>query len=120
MVALAYQQISRLPANTQTTSVPDQGGTESTGGNTVPPDDRGFLEFENSNAAARTITLYVPAGGDLDAYGRTNTADLTYSLAATTGRRRIGPLDRSFAQSDGLIHFTVDANAGVTVAALRV
>lgn len=120
MAALVPQQISRLPAVTQTFVVPDQGGTESTGGNTVPPDDRVFLEFENTNAAARTITVYVPAAGDTDQYGRTNTADLSYSLAATTGRRRIGPLDRSLAQADGMVHFTVDANAGVTCAALRI
>lgn len=119
MVALALQQISRLPASTQTTSVPDVGGTEGAPANTVPPDDRAFLEFENSNAAARTITVYVPAAGDVDSYGRTNTADLVYTLAANTGRKRIGPLTRDLVGSTGFIGFTIDANAGVTVAALR-
>lgn len=120
MVALAVQQISRLPASSQTTSVPDTGGTEGAPANTVPPDDRAFLEFENSNASPRTITLYVPSSGDVDAFGRTNTADLSYTLAATTGRKRIGPLTRELALATGMIGFTIDANAGVTVAALRI
>lgn len=118
MVALAYQQLSMsgpFPGGvTQTFVTPDPSPTE----NTVPPSDRGFLEFENSNAAARTITVLVPASAGLDLFGVVF-PDMTYSLAATTGRRRIGPLDARFAQSDGLIHFTIDANAGVTCAALR-
>jgi hypothetical protein len=116
MANLVYQSISMTPSVTQTPVTPDTGGTETSGGNTVPPNERGFLEFENTNASARTITLYVPATAGLDAYGVTF-SDLPYSLGATTGRKRIGPLDRRFAQADGLIHFTIDANAGVTVGA---
>jgi hypothetical protein len=119
MVALAYQQISRAPAATQTTSVPDTGGTEGAPANTVAPDDRGFLEFENTGTI-KSITLYVPSAGDVDAYGRTNTADLTYSLPATTGRKRIGPLSRDLMLANGLIGFTIDNATGVTVAALRI
>lgn len=107
------------PSVTQTTSVPDTGGSEGAPANTVAPGDRVFLEFENTNASPRTITLYVPASAGLDQYGVTF-ADLSYTLPATTGRKRIGPLDPRFASAaTGLIGFTIDANAGVTVCALR-
>lgn len=118
MVALALQQISMsgpFPAGvTQTFVVPDVTPTE----NTAPAGDRNFLEFENTGTA-KTITVLVPATAGLDQLG-VAFADLTYTLGATTGRRRIGPLDPKFAQSDGLIHFTIDAVAGATCAALRI
>lgn len=124
MVALALQQMQiAAPGGafpivaTQTFVQPDAAGTELTGGNTAPPDDRGFLEFENSGTA-KTITVYVPSSAGFDSLGVTF-PNITYTLAATTGRHRI-PLDPRLAQpSDGLIHFTVDVNTGVTCAAIR-
>jgi hypothetical protein len=88
------------------------------GDNTAPPDDRGFLEFENSNAATRTITVAVPASAGADEFGFTF-PDITYTLAATTGRHRVPLLPQLASPTDGLIHFTVSADAGVTCAAIR-
>lgn len=124
MVALALQQIQiAAPGGafpivaTQAFVTPDAAGTELSGGNTAPPDDRGFLEFENTGVS-KTITVYVPTTAGLDSFGVTF-PNITYTLAATTGRQRV-PLDPRLAQpTDGLIHFTVDVNTGVTVAAIR-
>lgn len=117
MVALALQQIQIVgpfpSAATQTFVAP----AASAGDNTAPPDDRGFLEFENSDVASRTITIATLPSAGLDQFGVTF-PDLTFTLAATTGRMRI-PLDPRFASADGLIHFTVSVATGVTCAALR-
>lgn len=121
MVALALQQIQVVAPGgafpvvaTQTFVAP----AAAVGDNTAPPDDRGFLEFENSNAATRTITIDVPPSAGFDNLG-VAFPNITYTLAATTGRHRI-PLDPRLASpTDGLIHFTVSADAGVTCAALR-
>lgn len=111
MVAYAYQPISLVDTVTQTGVAPATAG----GDNTVPPNDRGALLMENSNASTRTVTILVPAG--LDKYGKTF-PDLTYTLGATTGRLRLGNLPQELASpADGLIHFTVSADTGVTIIA---
>jgi len=117
MAALALQQIQAVGPFPSSAVAAFVAPTTAGGDNTAPPDDRAFLEFENSNASPRTITINPPATAGLDQLGVVF-PDLTFTLAATTGRMRI-PLDPRFAQSDGLVHFTVSADAGVTCAALR-
>lgn len=124
MVALALQQMTiAAPGGvfpitaTQTFVTPDAGGTESSGGNTAPPDDRSFLEFENTGTS-KTITVYVPATAGADEFGFTF-PNITLTLAATTGRHRVPLLPQLAQPADGLVHFTVDVNTGVTCAAIR-
>jgi hypothetical protein len=124
MAALVLQQIGiTAPGGvfpitaTQTFVTPDAAGTELSGGNTAPPDDRGFLEFENTGTA-KLITVYVPASAGADEFGFVF-PNITYTLAATTGRHRVPLLPQLAQPSDGLIHFTVDVNTGVTCAAIR-
>lgn len=120
MVALAYQQISLNGPYTQTGALQTfVAPAAAAADNTVPPDDRGWLEFENSNATARTVTINPPASSGLDQLG-VPFPNMVFEIAATSGRRRIGPLDRRFADTDGLIHFTVSSEVGVVCAALRI
>lgn len=120
MVALAIQQMQiAAPGGvfpitaTQTFVAPANTG----GDNTAPPDDRSFLEFENTGTA-KTITVVVPATAGADAFGWLF-PDITYTLAATTGRHRIPLLPMLASPTDGLIHFSVNDNTGVTCAAIR-
>src|SRR5262249_37650512 len=110
MAQYSYQAVSLDASITQTPVTP-------TTSDTIAPDERGWLMYENSNAAGRTITIVTPAGLN---YGGVDLGNLTSSLAATTGRRRIGPMTRALADpTTGLITIQIDATAGVTVAACR-
>jgi hypothetical protein len=109
MAQYAYQQITlggaAITPVTPTTS------------DTVAPDERGHLSYENTNGAGRTVTILTPAGLDL---ATAILPPLTYTLAATTGRLRVGPLPAVLADpTTGLVTVNIDATAGVTVAALR-
>lgn len=108
MAQYSYQQIGITgPAITPVTP---------TTSDTVAPDERGFLLYENSNASVRNITVVVPG----TQYGQ-NRPDIARQIAATTGRALIGPLVSDLADpTTGLITITIDATAGVTVAACRV
>lgn len=86
-----------------------------TASDTVSPNDRGFLYYENTNAATRTVTIPAPAGLD---FGPSTLPDLTYTLGATTGRLWI-PLPQQLADpATGLITVTISATANVTMAAI--
>lgn len=83
---------------------------------TVKSDDRVFLEYANTDAATRDVTVVVPGSK----FGQPLT-DVVVTLPATTGRKRIGPMTRDLADpSTGLVTVTLSATAGVTVAAVRV
>lgn len=85
---------------------------------TVAPDPRGWLDYENTNASPRQVSLVTPANMD---FGGASLPNVTGLLAATTGRLRIGPLDPRLADpTTGLITVNIDATAGVTVAAYRI
>lgn len=85
---------------------------------TVRPDDRVMLEYENTNASVRTVTILTPAGMD---FATAVLPPLTYNLPATTGRLKVGPLVGILADpTTGLITVNIDATAGVTVAAVRI
>lgn len=105
MAQYAYQQIS-LGGGAGTPVTP-------TTSDTIAPDDRGFLHYENTNASPRTITILTPSGLD---FSTAVLPSLTYTLAATTGRQDIGPLVSQLADAGtGLITVNIDATAGVTV-----
>lgn len=83
---------------------------------TVKPDDRVFLEYENTNAATRDVTVVVPGSK----FGQP-LADVLKTIPATNGRVRLGPMTADLADPDtGLITVNLSATAGVTVAAIRV
>ena len=108
MALLSYQQIGITgPAITPVTPAASD---------TIAPDERGFLLYENTNAATRDITVVVP--GTL--YGQAR-PDIVRTIAATTGRALIGPLVADLADpTTGLITITTSAQTGVTVAACRI
>lgn len=85
---------------------------------TVAPNDRVILEYENTNASPRTVTIVTPTS--LNQFGA-DLPNLTYTLPATPGRLRVGPLSQGLADpTTQLITVNIDATAGVTVAAVRV
>lgn len=85
------------------------------GGDTCVYDDRAFLEFKNTNGATRTITVAIPG-----AIHGTAIPDLAVVIAATTGEERIKLTPDMVDPATGLINLTYSADAGVTVALLRV
>jgi hypothetical protein len=85
------------------------------GGDTVPFDDRGFLEFKNTNGSTRTITIAIPG----TVHG-TAIPDLAFTIGATTGNEKVKVTKDMIDPSTGLISVTYSADSGVTVAAQRV
>jgi len=83
---------------------------------TVQPDDRVMLVYKNTNAATRDIVVVVPG----TTFGQAN-PDVTNTIAATTGEEYIGPMVGALADpTTGLITVTTSAQAGLTVAAVRI
>jgi len=110
MAQYAYQQVTVAGA-TITPVTPSASDT-------VAPDDRGWLLYENSNAATRTVTIVTPAGLN---FAGIDLPNITRLIAATTGRALMGPLTAQLADpTTGLITVNIDATAGVTVAACRI
>ena len=107
MAQYAYQTISG--AGTAPTL------TTPTTSDTVTPDERGWLEFRNTNAATRTVTI---AAGPRFDFAPSTMPDFQWTLAATTGELRI-PCLPEYAGADGLITVTLSAVLNVTSAAVR-
>jgi len=102
MAQYAYQQIT-IAGAAITPVTP-------TASDTVTPDDRGFLLYENSNAAVRNIAIVTPAGLN---FGGVDLGNITRQIAATTGRALMGPLVGALADPvTGLITITIDNTAG--------
>lgn len=85
---------------------------------TAIPDDRAFLEFQNTNAALNNVTIVVP-GSD---YGQPRADIGPIAVPANTGRVRFGPLVADLADpATGLISVTSsNTGAGSTVALVRI
>jgi hypothetical protein len=77
-----------------------------------------FAVYRNTNASTRTVTVDLNSTDDLDPYGRALT-DIGMTLGATTGELWI-PLHPDQANSSGVITITTSAQAGVTVAHVRI
>jgi hypothetical protein len=84
---------------------------------TFVPDDRTFLHVKNTNASTRDITITTPRTG----VGGVAIADITVTIAGTTGDEMIGPFPaQHFADpSTGVATVAYTATAGVTAALLR-
>jgi len=87
------------------------------GGDTAPVGDRLWLEFRNSNAATRDITLAVPGN---TTYG-VAAPDKTYTIAALTGELRVPLLGlyKDPTTKRAMITYTA-SGVGVTVAVVRI
>ena len=81
----------------------------------VTNDGHTILEFKNTNAATRTITVQTPGTVDGNAV-----ADPVATIAANTGDLIFKPFAPTFYnQADGNIYVDLSAFADVTVAAYR-
>ncbi len=107
MAALAIQQIGD---GTDITF-----GAVGGSGDTVAFDDRAFLEFKNTNAASRTVTVAIPG----TVHG-TAVPDLAVVVAANTGVEKIKLTPDMVDLTSGVIVITYSATAGLEVAAQRV
>jgi hypothetical protein len=85
------------------------------GGDTCVYDERAFLEFKNTNASTRTITVAIPGTIHGNAI-----PDLAVVIGATTGNEKIKLTPDMVDPATGLISITYSADAGVTVALQRV
>ena len=85
------------------------------GGDTCAFDDRAFLEYKNTNAATRTITVAIPG----TIHG-TAIPDVAVVIAATTGNEKIKLTQDMIDPADGVIHVTYSSDVNVTVALQRV
>ena len=85
-------------------------------------DGQTILVLENSNAATRTVTITPPSGTTTkDGFGTVTAPTITTTLAATTGRAILGPFPTAaYNDGNGRVNAVYSANAGVTVAAVRV
>lgn len=106
MALLNYQQINVLGAAKSYAAA-------SAGGDSVVPDDHGFLHIKNG-ATASSVTVVVPGSQ----YGQAR-PDVTIALAANSDVM-IGPFVADLADpTDGLVDVTYANVTTVTVAAVR-
>jgi hypothetical protein len=79
-----------------------------------------ILDFKNTNAAARDVTIKAGVGGDVGSAWRASAGDLLVEVPATTGNRRVVIRDSArFAQANGQLYIDAEG-ADVTVSAIRV
>lgn len=77
------------------------------------------LDFKNTNAATRTVTIKAGSGGDTGPAWRAGLGDLVVTLGANTGNQKIYLQDTArFKQADGTINID-GSGSNVTVAAYR-
>ncbi|NUS58671.1 MAG: hypothetical protein HOV66_28040 [Streptomycetaceae bacterium] len=106
MALLNYQQINVLGAAKTYAAA-------AAGGDTVTPDDRGFLHIKNG-ATASSVTVAVPGSE----YGQAR-PDVTVALPANSDVM-VGPMVADLADpADGQVHVTYANVTTVTVAAVR-
>lgn len=106
MAQLAYQQIA-------ITGLEATFAAATGGGDTVAPDDRGFIRVKNGGGSPITVTIVRPGSQ----FGQAN-PDIPVTVT-NAEERDIGPLPRELADTDGLIDITYSGVTSVTVAALR-
>lgn len=93
----------------------------SSGGDAFVNDGQTVLVVENSNAATRTLTVApVITSVQKDGAGTLSVPSMVNTIAATTGRAILGPFPAAYNDANGKVNITYSANAGVTIAAVRV
>lgn len=114
---MAYTALTLLVADRDGVSIADAVLTAAVaGGHTFVNDGSTVLILQNTNGSARTIT--VTTGQTVDNLA---VADLTITLAATTGRLLTATFPRSvYNQSNGTVLVDYSATAGVLVAAVKI
>lgn len=110
MATLTYQQVSNT-----TVFVPTLAAA-SGGGDSIAPNDRGFLEVKNGSGATITVTMIVPGNTK---YGLAQ-PDPTYAVIAGA-TAKIGPLPSDLANpATGLVDFTYSGVTSLTVGGVQV
>lgn len=111
-IAVTVQEIQRATGTQMTYQAPTTTDTYQ-----VPNDGRTFLHVKKTGAGACTVTVVTPA----TVAGGLGVADATFSVAATTGDRMIGPFDPSVFNdpATGLMNVTFSDVVGLTFAAVR-
>jgi hypothetical protein len=100
---------------------PTYTAVDNTNGNYIASFGKGtlVLQFRNTNAAARTVTILAGQGGDTGAAWRAG-EDLSVSVPLTSGVRTVVLRDSAqFAQANGQLYIDC-SGSDVTVNALRV
>ena len=84
-------------------------------------DQRTYLEIINSGGSAITVTIPAQQSTALQSgVGQVTVAALTASVAATTGRAKIGPIGSAHIRAnDGKVQVTYSAVTSVTVGVFR-
>lgn len=109
MTVLATQQVARTG-----TTITFAAATS--GGDKLTPGDHVALHVKNTGASVCNVTITTPP-----TYEGQAVADVTVTVAATTGDALIGPLPASlFRGSDGYASISYDQVSSVTVAAVSI
>ena len=101
---------------------PAYTAVDNTNGNYIANFGKGtlILDFKNTNAAARTVTIKAGVGGDAGAAWRAGGGDLAVSVPLTSGNKKVVIRDSArFAQANGQLYIDC-SGADVTVNAIRV
>lgn len=113
--------LTPVTAVSDTFETPSFGAVDNTNGNYIAAGRaKGtlFLHFKNGNASPATVTIKAGVGGDAGLGWRAAKGDLSVSVPATTGERRVYIRDFArFLQADGTINIDCSV-ATVTVQAL--
>lgn len=110
MATLSYVRADNLAA---AQAVP---AAASSGGDKVPPHDRGMLVFRNGDAASKTVTMAVPQNTK---YGEPHPSKAYVVPAGAV--LFVGPLPGDLANpTDGLVAFTFSAVTSCTVQAVYI
>jgi hypothetical protein len=82
--------------------------------------ERTFLHVKNTNAAIRTLTIApAVASASVPGVGSVTIPSMSVTIPANTGDRMVGPFPPAYINTSGLVTATLDAAAGVTVAAIK-
>jgi len=88
------------------------------GGDACEVGDDIYLHFKNTNAAARNVTLAIPAGAST--YPNVTYTNPVVNVPATTGDKLVGPISALFKDpTTGLCQITYDASANLTVGCFK-
>lgn len=114
---MAYTALTLLTADRDGVSIADAALTAAVaGGHKFVNDGRTALLLQNTNASSRTVTVQTAQTVDGLAV-----ADLTITLAATTGRLLTAYFPTQvYNASDGYVYIDYSATAGVLVAAIKI